>query len=457
MINKELTQEQINKSLRFSILDGIFYALMIGMGDSFLSPFAIFLSASNLEVALLASLPLALGSIFQLFSNDFLYFCGSRKKAVCWGVFLQGWIFIPMFCIFFMDSHRVIWFIFCVAIYRICGMIIGPIWNSWMGDLVPSQTRGKYFASRSRVMELSTFLSLLMAGYFLKRISSNYGNAFNGFLILFLISYFCRMMSCFFLSRKCEPEYHAKEHHKLPFSDFLKKEEFKECRSFVFYLSLMNLAVYLGAPFFAPYMLNEIKLNYFNFTIVNATAVFAKIISMPAWGMASDQFGAKRLLMVAGLLMPMSPIMWFFSHNFYYLILIQIYSGFVWAGFELCAFNVMFEITKSDTRVECISYYNVINGLSLFCGSILGAFFINTTGSSVMYLYIFLISGCLRYIISFLYIRKINAIKGQGKAVPYGKILFRVMSNMPTMGLIHSLITFKKKSLPDIEEDKKAS
>lgn len=457
MVNKELTQEQTIKSLRYSILDGIFYALMIGMGDSFLSPFAIFLNASNLEVALLASLPMFLGSIFQLFSNDFLTLCGSRQKTVCMGVFLQGWIFLPISLVFFLESHKVAWFIFCVALYRISGMIIGPVWNSWIGDIVPSNTRGKYFASRSRIMEFSTFLSLLMAGYILKLFGNEQGSIYKGFLTLFLIAFFCRMMSCLFLAKKYEPEYQTKEHHRLRFSEFLKREEYKECRSFVFYLAFMNMAVYLGSPFFTPYMLNEIKLDYFSFTIINATAVVAKIFSMPAWGMASDQFGSRRLLTLAGLLMPMSPILWFFSQQFWYLIFVQIYSGFVWAGFELCSFNVMFEITKSDKRVECISYYNVINGLALFLGSVFGAFFINTSETSLMYLYIFLISGSVRYMISFLYIPKLNSLKTQTNQVPYSKILLRVVTNMPTMGLIHHLITFKKKHTPSLLEEKRAS
>ncbi|HLC98962.1 MAG TPA: MFS transporter, partial [Candidatus Nanoarchaeia archaeon] len=66
---EEPVEDKIRKSLKYSIMDGAFYSAMVGFGESFFSAFAIFLKASNLQIGLLGSLPIALGSVSQLYSN----------------------------------------------------------------------------------------------------------------------------------------------------------------------------------------------------------------------------------------------------------------------------------------------------------------------------------------------------------------------------------------------------
>ena len=63
-----LQDEKIQKSLRYSIFDGAFSAAMIGFGESFFVPFALFLKATSIQIGVLSSLPQALGSLLQLFS-----------------------------------------------------------------------------------------------------------------------------------------------------------------------------------------------------------------------------------------------------------------------------------------------------------------------------------------------------------------------------------------------------
>ncbi|MBU0461069.1 MAG: hypothetical protein KJ574_00625, partial [Nanoarchaeota archaeon] len=62
----------------------------------------------------------------------------------------------------------------------------------------------------------------------------------------------------------------------------------------------------------------------------------------------------------------MVPILWIFSTDIWYLILIQAYSGFVWAGFEISSFDYIFDSTTHQKRTTCVAYYNVMTGVMIF-------------------------------------------------------------------------------------------
>jgi len=206
----------------------------------------------------------------------------------------------------------------------------------------------------------------------------------------------------------------------------------------------MNFSVYLSAPFFTPYMLEDLKFDYMTYTIVNAAAMIAKLLSVRVWGRASDQFGTKKILSLTGFLMPVIPILWLFSHDVLYLVIIQIYSGFIWAGFEISAFNFIFDTTSPPKRATCVAYYNVLNGLSIFSGAMLGSFIVghNSLFRS-KYLLVFLLSCVLRYIASSVFIPKLREVRTV-EEIGYPRLFLKIISTMPTMGMIYQLIPFIK-------------
>src|SRR3989344_5581873 len=161
--------ERIRKSLRYSILDGAFYAAMVGFGETFFQAFAVFLKATNTQLGLLGSLPQTLGSLSQLLSNRLIKFFRTRKRLICTSVLLEALIFIPIALVFFFGTLRVYHLIFFVSLYWILGMILVPAWSSWMGDLVDERKRGDYFGRRNRISGMVVLITFLVGGYILQR------------------------------------------------------------------------------------------------------------------------------------------------------------------------------------------------------------------------------------------------------------------------------------------------
>jgi len=448
-------KEKIKKSLRYSILDGTFFSMMVGFGESFFQAFGVFLKANNIQLGLLVSLPQAAGSLSQLLSNKLIKIFNSRKRFVCIFALLEALMYIPIALVFFLGTLRVFHLIFFICLYWVFGLIINPAWNSWMGDLVNEKERGLYFGRRYKIAGFASFVSLLIGGYILHHFTDSVINQYIGFVCIFALAFICRIVSIIFLSKQYEPQYKIVEGAHFSFIEFLKKARFRNYGLLVLYLTSMNFAVYLAAPFFTAYMLYDLQLSYMSFTIVTATALIVKYLLMPIWGKASDRYGTRKVLSLAGLIMPLVPLLWLFSKKLWYLIIIQMYSGFVWAAFEIASFNMIFDTTSAQKRATCVAYYNVLNGVLILFGSLVGALIVryNQVFWS-KYLLVFLLSFVFRYIVSFIFVPKLKEVR-EVEHIPYHRLLLHIITNMTTKGLEYDIIPLRRKEKWNTQNMKK--
>lgn len=442
--DKEISHK-IKKSLTYSIIDGTFYSMMVGFGESFFSAFAVFLKATNMQLGLLGSLPQAIGSLSQFFSDRLIKLFGSRKKFVCAGVLLEALMYIPIALVFFLGELRVYHLIIFISVYWVLGMVLNPAWSSWMGDLVGEKERGAYFGRRNKIAGFASFVSLLVGGYILQYFGGSTLTQYTGFAVIFGLALISRVLSFVYLTKKYEPAYTMLEEAKFSFIEFIRQARFRNYGLFVIYLSFMNFSVFLAGPFFAAYMLYDLQMSFMTFTIVTATALIVKYVSMPVWGKASDQYGTKKVLALTGFLMPIIPVLWLFSSDFIYLVIIQAYSGFIWAGFEISSFNFIFDTTSPEKRATCVAYYNILNGIAIFLGAMIGELVISYNSLFwSKYLLVFLLSGVFRGIASAIFVPKLKEVR-QVEHIHYHKLLLHIVTATPTTGLIHDLVTIRKK------------
>jgi len=446
--NKEsfrIDEARIKKSLKYSVLDASFYSAMVGFGESFFSAFAVFLKATNFQLGLLGSLPQAFGSILQLLSERLLKFFGSRKRFVCTFVLLQAFMYLPIMLVFFLGTFKIYHLILFISLYFIFGMIPSSAWSSWMGDLVSGEERGKYFSRRNSIAGFISFITLLISGYILQHFVENIKLQYFGFAVIFSLAFISRLISFSYLLRKYEPKMIEYKSYEAGFIDFLKNARSRNYGLFTIYLCIMNFSIFIAAPYFAAYMLYDLKLSYIEYTVLIASATLSKYFSMPIWGKAADRYGTRKVLTLSGFLMPAVALLWLFSSDLFYLILIQAYSGFVWAGFEIASFNFFFDSIVPQKRSRYIAYSNVLKGAALFFGALVGGFLIKHSFLFwSKYYIVFLVSGVLRYLSSFIFISKLKEVR-QVDRISYPRLLFHIVSSMTTRGLIYDIIFIRKR------------
>src|SRR5262245_29283695 len=89
--------EPIKKSLDACWKDGVAAQVTIGIFDTFLIPYALFLNATPRQIGWMVGLPSLLSSLSQLLVPQTLSLLGgSRRKLVVWGMALQGWLLLPL-------------------------------------------------------------------------------------------------------------------------------------------------------------------------------------------------------------------------------------------------------------------------------------------------------------------------------------------------------------------------
>ena len=198
----------------------------------------------------------------------------------------------------------------------------------------------------------------------------------------------------------------------LTFARHLNKSTFGK---FIIFISLFKFAVFIASPFFALYMLKVLHFSYFQFTVITLSSVFFSIIGMKIFGYYNDKTGSKNVILFSGFLIPLIPILWLFTKNFYLLFAIEAFSGFIWAGFNLSASNYIYDNSTKDDIMDHISYFNIFHTFFILLGSFAGSLLINYSFPSIdlsnKILMVFLISGIFRLLVAIIFIPTLKEMR----------------------------------------------
>lgn len=443
----------VKRNIQNSIKEGAADASKVGFGESYISAFAVkALNANAYQIGLLSSLPLLLGYLSDVFSIDVIEKVKERKKIVSAGMLINALSFIPIFLSFFVKGYEVPFLIVFVTVYFVSAIFIMPAWISIMGDIINDKIKGRFFGERNKITTFVSFVALVVGGVLLQNISGI--SMIYAFGAIFFLAMISKLIGLYYFSKIYEPVYVSQEFAKFNFIDFLKRLRNTNFGVFVIYTFFFTIAYRVAAPFFVVYMLRDLNFSFIEFTLISASSVIATILSMPVWGKYVDLYGNKKVMAVTALLIPLIPLIWMVSGNLVYLFFIELFSGFVWAGFNLATFNFVFDATSSEKRARAYSYYNVLVGIAVFIGSMTGSYLINfgTMFESSIFL-VFIVSAILRFLVSIIFIPLIKETKKVG-SVSGIRLLWMASAGEIWKSLNHriavkSYVKRQKKSLLD--------
>ena len=447
--------ESNEASLQHSLRDAAAYAVMMGIGETYLSAFALFLKASTPQIGLLASLPPLLGSLAQILSAWLGRLAGRRRPIILAGASLQAFAWLPITLLpLLFPSVAVPLLIASVVLYHCGAHLAAPQWVSLMGDLVPMKRRGRFFARRTSIVSLVTFLSLAAGGLVLHG-TTTAGETLKGFLLLFGVAMVARGISTYHLARMRDPVGHVAA-LQLPTRESwwrqLGKSNFVR---FSLFYGFMQFSVAIASPFFAVYMLRDLQFSYAQFMANTGMSVLAQFLTLTQWGRISDAFGNRRVLSVTGLMLPLMPLLWLVSPNFWYLLLVQMLSGLSWAGFALGASNFLYDLVARENRATYLAIHNVLASSAIFCGALIGGYLgvvlpgrIDIFGVSWAWLSpllgVFAISALMRTIVLVILLPKIREVR-RVRPISFSRVIFRVTRTHALAGLMFDIVGSRPK------------
>ncbi len=371
---KKFKDNRIKYTLKYAVLDGILWSCMFGLAEDYLIPFALHFKSSPLFISLIIGSAQLGISIIQLLGAQFILNYRKRKLfiIICNQVHAFSWIFI---LIMTYTTENPIF----IIIFYLMGIgatnFAAPAWLSWMNEVVPSNLRGEYWGKRMRVMGFFQFLATSTAGtslYFFKNIMHN---ELLGFAILFILATIFRAASIFPISRMREPKMIVPYKNKTySIFKFMKTSLHSNFMKFIIFSILMTFSVNILVPMLPVHILKTLKFNYIYFALITMTANIAVFISTAYWGPLIDKFGNYVImrLCAVGILIP--PFFWVFTKSLYFIKLIQIVAGFMWAGFTLSTLNFIFDSIKKEHISIATAITTSLNNLMAFFGSITSGF-----------------------------------------------------------------------------------
>lgn len=369
-------QKPRTATLRLSVVEGALAAGMIGLGELWFVADAVRLGAGPLQLALIVTLPQLVGALGAVAMVAWSRRGSDRRPRVVTMVLGQALVLAVLSATRLAGWGSPWMLVGFACAYQACGQSAGNAWSSWFGDLVPARIRGRYFGRRNRWSHAATFVALVIGGVVLQtlepRAATALGSGGLGFALLYAGAAVLRSISAVLLSRSYEPPAQPMLLHESPTAVF-RGPDGRAARGVITTGALMLLAVCLGSPFFAPFMLGELRFSYTTYLLAQGAMVGSKVALLPLWGRAVDRFGARRVYLVAALLVAVVPLPWVYADGIALVLVGQAMSGTAWAAHEVSMLSLTLGAAAPGRRGVLLAWQSVAQGLAMFVGGLLGA------------------------------------------------------------------------------------
>src|SRR5688572_23472802 len=327
-----------------------------------LTLFARGLRASEFEFGLLSALPF-IASLLSLPASLATDRTGARKKIFLWGLMLQRLMWFPialapvLIVQYFgiaASAPAVALFLILVFVMHTGQAVGGPAWVSWMADIVPDRSRGRYFSRRRQWGILSAIPAAFLAGWLLDRLhepgqASNYLTTLWWCAIIFMAAAVFGLVDIVMF--RWVPEVRAAPRHHEPlrsiFAQPLRDPQFLWFAGFV---ATLVFAISFMGQFVTLYFIDKLKITSVQTQLILLVApMLAQLAVLPVWGHAADRMGNKPVLAIASLgLVPIGLGWCFMNRDMLWLGYVLSAAGAaLWTGVEVANFNVVLEMAGS--------------------------------------------------------------------------------------------------------------
>ena len=362
------------------MLEGALHAVMVGVAESYLGAFAVELGHGPRRLALLSTLPLLAGAVIQLLSPVLCAVLGSRKRLVVAGALGQTASLGALFAIAVSGSTSLPALLLAQLGYWVSSGAMSPAWNAWMANLTVHTERPRYFARRSGINQLALLVAFGAAGCVLHHAGAS---VLRCFVALFAVAFCARLASVVALVGQADLE----PPKRLRLSDAqvaprARKAWQQSDFQIATYLCALAFGTHLAAPFFTPYMLRELSLDYKSFAALSATSILAKAVAFSCCHRVAARVGLERLLTWAGAGVALTPFIWACSSEVGILIFAHLLGGAVWAAVEYSSYQLLLDQAPTDLTAEFFSISNCMTGLAQVTGALCGGFLLSRSIAS---------------------------------------------------------------------------
>ena len=365
--------------------------------------------ATDFDFGLLGGLPMALLSL-QFIGAWFTNRIRRRKAWFMWLIITARLIYIPLAFLPLVAariglSAPVSLLVALVAISSGLGNFIGPLWLSWMGDLIPRRILNRYWGTRQRYMTLTwtmSFLAVAALTYHLNSIPANV--LFPCVATIGVIAGVSDILLFFWIP---EPE-HVRQVDRPALGIILEPLRHPEFKSLLLYACCFTTSTMMAAAFMQIYTLEILKMPVWQANLVWCMAGIGNAMVAKSWGRIADRYGHRPVFVFCTGFKPCVALVFLLVTPKYALPVLAItffFDNMFNGGNAIATNGYMLKMAPRKNRSAFIASVTALTGI---CGGIsaiiAGTFLKSTAGLDVAFLgrhwcnyqILFALSFCLR-------------------------------------------------------------
>jgi MFS family permease len=379
---------ELRSAIRISIIEGAFaqiHSTLSTIGTVFITKFALMLGASPFHFGVLSSIG-QFSQLFQPLGAVITKKLDSRKNATVnyalAGRFLT--LLLPVIPFIFEGTAAIYVFLAVCLVSTVLQAISGNMWIAWISDLIPLRFRGRFFSNRSVYLTLAAILTGYVFGFFLDMFDSaeggnleklkfflSVGEYFNkehlryAYIFIFGIAAVIGLYGLMILKK--QPEI-PKKIETGSSSDLLRSPfKDKNFRRLLIFGCWWMLAVGVGAPFWQPFMITELKMSMLELQIYGTFSTAGSLLMLRPWGRFIDRFGNKPAMVFAIILGTINPAVWLFAsaNNYWFLFIEAIVAGMMWSGTGVIITNLVLAVAPDGKQQIYSGMYSAITGMAM--------------------------------------------------------------------------------------------
>jgi MFS family permease len=387
-------------------LDGFFATACDNIVLTYLTLYVLALGATNAQIGAMSALSSLSAAVLLLPGAMLVERFGRRKLITVAAGGGVARIMLPLLALLplVVSGPAVVYVAMALSVTRDAfGNLALPAWTALAADIVPLEWRGRYFGSRNFAMSMGGMVTTFLVGALITRIG---GQA--GFQLALVVAFGLGMVSTHNFNQIREPK--AILAPRTPGGESLQAliRDMRAQPGFLTFCAAMamwNFSVNISGPFFTPYMAQSLKASAFEIGIFSVVTSLASLPALRLFGNLADRWGPRRVQLITGLIIPFVPWIWILSREPWHVVPINTFSGFLWAGYNLAAFNFLLTLTPASRRARFTALYQIVVTLALALGAAFGGVVATQWG----YYAVFFLSGLGRMAGALFFARFVHA------------------------------------------------
>jgi hypothetical protein len=393
----------LRRDLCSSVNDGAGYSGMVGLGEAYFGAFFLAIGATDIQIGILSTVPYLLGSLYQLLTPWGVRRFYSFRRWVVFNAALQATALLVTSLLTFALRADFWNVLLLLSLYWSGGLATSPVWNTWIEFLIPGRIRKQFLAARMRTSQVVMLLAMPAAGLAIQA-SSRSGYELFCFGALLLAAAGSRYYSTYMLGRKSEHESWVvlaaptkAELTRHSSTEWNREEVTRVAWLAIPYFAATHFAIFIAGPYYAPFMLRNMQLNYLHFMFLIVLSFVGRVFMLRWTGRLAKRHGTGWVLMLGSAgLVPLAGL-WYFHDSFLLLCCLQLISGAAWGCYEYGVMMLLVEKVTGPKRLAILSWINSFNGLGMVAGMLVGGSLLRYFGEGdSTFMMIFILSSIFR-------------------------------------------------------------